>query len=163
MKSEIHSAAAKQKRQPLYSKYVRQAWLFDSLIAALFVSILGSAYLNFAMRHSAVIIPSGWRENTLFFLAFLVPLFIYALVILAPLNGSIRKRVKRLSMQFLLFNIAALMITGVIIMILPLPDWLASPVILWCIPVFSMISYLYSSLFLNSAKPAKIIKLTSAE
>ncbi len=152
MKSELSDARSGSGR--IWSPYVRRAWLFDSIVVSLLVGMLGSVYINFALQQTVIMKPASFGEQLLLFLLFFVPVLSYGLIVLAPLNGWIRSRIRRVVLQFLLFNIAALLLTRIIISALPLPDALESPIVLWCIPIFSTISYLYSSLFLSQTQAA---------
>ncbi|MFD1885892.1 hypothetical protein [Paenibacillus wenxiniae] len=138
----------------VWSNHVRRAWLFDSTIVSLVVGLFGAIYLNFALQQMTVMEPVSLREQLMLFLIFFIPLVSYGLIVLAPLNGWIRSNVRRMLLQFLLFNIVALLLTQIVISALPLPDAFESPMVLWCIPIFGMISYLYSSLFLSQASAA---------
>ncbi|WP_411345501.1 hypothetical protein ACE3MZ_05675 [Paenibacillus sp. WLX1005] len=150
MKSELPAAAMMVKRFRS-TTYSHRAWLFDSTIAALFVSLLGALYLSFALQQTVLALPDRLQEHLLLFLFFFIPLLVYTLVILAPLNRGLRTLVRQVPLQFLLFNIVALPFTWLIIQILPLPAVVDSPMMLWFIPVFALISYLYAGLFLSQA------------
>ncbi len=153
MKSELPATTPSGSGR-VWSKYVRRAWLFDSTVVSLLVGLFGSIYLNFAVQQTTVLGPVSLREQMMLFLIFFIPIASYGLIVLAPLNGWIRSTIRRVLLQFLLFNIAALLLTRIVVSALPLPDTLESPMVMWCIPIFSMISYLYSSLFLSQAPAA---------
>ncbi|MEW4368494.1 hypothetical protein [Paenibacillus kandeliae] len=150
MKSELPAAATTAKRLRS-SPYSHRAWLFDSTIAALLVSLLGALYLSFALQQTTRALPDRLQEHVVLFLFFFLPLLVYTLVILAPLNRGLRTLVRKVPLQFLLFNMVALPFTWLVIQILPMPAVVNSPMMLWFIPVFALISYLYSGLFLSQA------------
>ncbi|WP_322923200.1 hypothetical protein [Paenibacillus campi] len=154
MKSEFPATTSSGGSGRVWSKYVRRAWLFDSAVVSVLVGLLGSIYLNFALQQTTVLEPVSLREQLMLFLMFLIPIVSYGLVILAPLNGWIRSSVRRVLFQFLLFNVTALLFTQIVISTLPLPDAFESSMVLWCVPIFGMISYLYSSLFLSQTSAA---------
>ena len=144
--SAIPAAADRFRLQHVY-----KAWLFDSTVVSLLVSSLSSIYLNFALQNSVLVSEMGLRSQLIVWMLFLVPLFGYSLVVLAPLNRWLRLNIRRMPLQFLLFNGIGIIISWAIMMWIPLPGWLSSPVLLWSIPVFAMISYLFSSVFLTSS------------
>jgi len=144
--SAIPAAADRFRLQHVY-----KAWLFDSTVVSLLVSSLSSIYLNFALQNSVLVSEMGLRSQLIVWMLFLVPLFGYSLVVLAPLNRWLRLNIRRMPLQFLLFNGIGIIVSWAIMMWIPLPGWLSSPVLLWSIPVFAMISYLFSSVFLTSS------------
>ncbi|WPP40459.1 hypothetical protein SK066_17910 [Paenibacillus hunanensis] len=153
MRSEL-PATTPSGSERTWSTYVRRAWLFDSTIVSLLVGLFGAIYLNFALQQTMVLETVSLREQLMLFLLFFIPIVSYGLIVLAPLNSWIRSNIRRVLLQFLLFNIAALLLTRIVMSALPLPDAFESPMVLWCIPIFGMISYLYSSLFLSQAPAA---------
>ncbi|ANF95972.1 hypothetical protein [Paenibacillus bovis] len=154
MKRELHTdraSAVPAAADRFRLQHVYKAWLFDSTVVSLLVSSLSSIYLNFALQNSVVVSEMGLRSQLIVWLLFLVPLFGYSLIVLAPLNRWLRLNIRRMPLQFLLFNGIGIIVSWAIMMWIPLPGWLSSPVLLWSIPVFSMISYLFSTVFLTSS------------
>lgn len=154
MKRELNTArrsAVPAAADRFRLRHVYKAWLFDSTIVSFLVSGLSSIYLNFALQNTVLISEMGIRSQLVVLLLFFVPLFSYSLVILAPLNRWLRLNIRRMPLQFLLFNGIGIIVSWAVILWMPLPAWFSSPVLLWSIPVFAMISYLFSSVFLNSS------------